>query len=78
MRITKNELEHMIKYLNNVKGFTDVEPNTVGAFKLYKDVCGYAVHKICNSSGGVETVANSYGMSTKECFYFLRGLIAFI
>ena len=76
MTITKKNLEAMTKRLNAVNGFEDPEWNTIGSFKLYKDGCGYAIHKVHNNGGGVVTVGGFYGMTTKECYFFLSGLLA--
>ena len=76
MTITKKTLEAMVKRLNNAAGFIEPEWNTVGSFKLYKDACGYAIHKIHNNGGGVVTIGNCNGMTTKECYYFISGLLA--
>lgn len=76
MRVNKKDLENMVNRLNAVRGFENVEYNTIGSYKLYSDGIGYAIHKIENASGGVSTVGNCYGMTTKECYYFLCGLLA--
>lgn len=76
MTITKTTLEAMVKTLNAKKGFHDVEWNTIGSYKLYKDGCGYAVHKVHNEGGGVEAVGYCYGMTTRECYFLLSGLMA--
>ena len=75
MRITKRDLQNMINRLNAINGFEEVKYNTVGGFRLYQDACGYTVHKIVNVGGGVSSVGNCYGMTTKECYYFLCGLL---
>lgn len=75
MRITKRDLQNMINRLNAINGFKEVKYNTVGGFRLYQDACGYAIHKIVNVGGGVSSVGNCYGMTTKECYYFLCGLL---
>ena len=76
MTITRKNLEAMVKRLNSVNGFENPDYNTVGSFKLYKDGVGYAIHKIHNEFGGVVTLGGCYGMTTKECYFFLNGLLA--
>ena len=78
MRVNKKDLENMVKRLNSVKGFENVEYNTVGSYKLYSDGVGYAIHKVENTGGGVSVVGHCYGMTTKECYYFLSGLLAVV
>lgn len=75
MRITKTDLENMIKRLNAKNNISDPEWNTIDSYKLYKDGCGYAIHQVINSGGGVRAIGNCYGMTTKECYYFLCGLL---
>ena len=76
MTVNKKVLETMVARLNRANGFEVVEWNTIGSYKLYKDGCGYAIHKIHNAGDGVETVGSAYGMTTRECYYFLLGLLA--
>lgn len=75
MRITKKDLENMVNRLNAENGFINPEWDTVGAYRLYKDYNGYSVHKVENAGGGVSVVAHCYGMTTKECYYFMCGLL---
>lgn len=76
MTITRKNLETMVKRLNNINGFNDVEWNTIGSFRLYHDASGYAIQKVMNEGGGVQTIGGCYGMTTRECYYFLNGLLA--
>ena len=76
MRVTKTTLQNMVERLNNEHGFENPEWNTVGAYRLYIDGCGYAIHKINNTAGGVICLGNMSGMTTKECYYFLAGVLA--
>ena len=78
MTITKKTLEAMVKRLNAVNGIEKAEWNTVGSFRLYKDACGFSVQKVVNDGGGVSNVGGCYGMTTKECYFFLNGLLATI
>lgn len=75
MRITKKDLENMVKRLNAAHGFIDPDYNTVGSYRLYNSGVGYAIYKVGNSSGGVSVVAHCYGMTAKECYYLLCGLL---
>jgi hypothetical protein len=75
MRVNKKDLENMVKRLNSNAGFKEVNYNTVGSFKLYHDANGYAVHKVTNEHGGVESIGNMYGLTCKECYIFLSGLL---
>jgi len=76
MKITKKDLENMVKRLNAENGFEIPDYSTLGAFRLYKDANGYAIHKVHNEMGGVSTVGHCYAMTVKECYYFLTGLLA--
>lgn len=76
MRVSKKDLLNMVNRLNAVHGFENVEYNTVGSYKLYNDGVGYAIHKVENAGGGVSVVAHCYGMTAKECYYLLCGLLA--
>ena len=76
MRITNNDLNNMVKRLNATIGKENADYNTAGAYRLYKDAFGYALHRVMNSGGGVFTVANCYGMTARECYFLLCGLLA--
>lgn len=76
MTITKKNLEAMVNRLNAINGIEDAKWNTVGIFRLAKDGCGFSIQKVMNEGGGVSNVGGCYGMTTKECYYFLSGLLA--
>ncbi len=76
MTITRKNLDAMVKRLNVVNGFENPEWSTIGSYRLYKDGIGYAIQKVDNEMGGVSTVGNCYGMTTKECYFFLSGLLS--
>ena len=76
MKITKRHLEGMVERLNYRAGFEEVEYLTVGSYRLYHDGVGYRIDKVENSAGGVSVVGNMYGMTTRECYMFLSGLLA--
>lgn len=74
MKITAKTLENMIYGLNSIRGFDNPKWNTIGAYRLYRDACGYAVHEICNEAGGVCVLGNEHCMTATECYYFLSGM----
>lgn len=74
MRINAKTLENMIYGINSRRGFDGPSWNTVGAYRLYKDYNGYAVHEICNEAGGVNVLGNEHCMTATECYYFLSGI----
>ena len=76
MRVTKTTLQNMVNRLNAEHGFENVGWDTVGAYRLYSDGIGYAIHRVNNAAGGVECIGNMAGMTTKECYYFLCGVLA--
>ena len=76
MTITKKTLEAMVKRLNATSGFENPEYCTVGSFRLSHENGGYSIRKVMNEGGGVQTVGGCYGMTTKECYFFLSGLLA--
>ena len=53
----KVTLENMIERLNVKNGVTAPKWNTIGSYKLYKDGAGYAVHKVINAGGGLESLS---------------------
>lgn len=76
MRIVKKDLENMVERLNRVRGFNNPQWDTIGSYKLAHNGYGYVIHKVGNEHGGVSVVANCSGMTCKECYYFLSGLLA--
>ena len=76
MRITTKTLENLVSRLNAVKGFENPERYTVGSYRLdYQN--GYInLVKIVNDGGGVSVVGAGCGMNTKECYYFINGILA--
>ena len=76
MRITEKNLVAMVNRLNNEHGFENPKWNTVGSFKLRSENGGYSIAKVKNDGGGIQTIGGCYGMTTRECYYFLNGLLA--
>lgn len=76
MRITRANLESMVSRLNAINGIENAKWNTAGSFRLYSDGCGLSIQKVENEAGGVSNVGGCYGMTTKECYYFISGLLA--
>lgn len=74
--MTRKNLELLVKRLNAINGFENPQYYTVGSYRLHKDGIGYAIQKVCNEAGGVSNVGNISGMTTKECYFFLSGLLA--
>lgn len=74
MRITTKTLEALVKRLNAVKGFEETDYNTIGSYRLnYQN--GYInLVKVLNEAGGVRTL--ECGMNTRECYYFINGILA--
>lgn len=75
MPITKKNLESMVNRLNAIHGIENANWNTVNSFRLSRDGAGYSIQKVINDFGGVSNVGGCYGMTTKECYYFLKGLL---
>ena len=74
MRITTKTLETLVKRLNATQGFENPDYNTIGSYKLsYQN--GYInLVKVMNEAGGVRTL--ECGMTTRECYYFISGILA--
>lgn len=76
MRITRKDLDAMVKRLNCIKGYNEPEYNTVGSYRLSFQNGYVSVVKVMTEGGGVQTVGGCCGMTTKECYYFLSGILA--
>lgn len=76
MIIRKRDLEAMVNRLNIGRGYLAPTPLTVGSYRLMYMDNGYCVCEIMNTSGGRRNIGGCYGMTTRECYYFLNGLIA--
>ena len=76
MTITKKTLEAMVNRLNAINGIENANWNTLNSFRLSKDGVGYSIQKVVNDCGGISNVGGCYGMTTKECYFFLSGLLA--
>lgn len=70
-RITEKQLEIRIAEINQIKG---LERYDIGALKLYHDICGYAIDKICNAGGGVTRLYGG-GETAKNCMWYLNNCI---
>lgn len=71
MRITKNDLEHIVSVLNNKCGFESKPKwNDIGSYHISGAYGGVTLHKIVNESGGVQTVLPC-GYTTKKELYNL-------
>lgn len=76
MIIRKRDLQNMVDRLNIGRGYIAPTPLTVGAYRLDIENGGYCVREVVNESGGRRTLGNCYCMTSRECYYFLNGLIA--
>lgn len=76
MRVTKKELLVMVETLNNVHDIFNPDWNTLHSYHLTQTSSGYKIEKVMNDHGGVLVVDNVCGMTPKECYFFLRGLLA--
>lgn len=76
MRITAKFLEARVDTVNGLLGFQteNVKWSTVGAVRLSHAYGGYAVHRVCNESGGVSDLTGGHG-SGREAAAFLGGMI---
>lgn len=72
MRITEKTLVSMVERLNAAR---KVQAGKIGSYRIYKSGCGYAIDKIANDCGGVDRVGNISGMTAKECYFFLSGIL---
>lgn len=75
MIIRKKDLENMLKRLNTMRGYLNPHYLTVGSYRLSCENGGYSVREVVNDSGAVRCLGNMYGMTARECYYFLNGLI---
>lgn len=76
MRITRKHLEAKVGIINNMLGHDDVGAYycAVGALRLYDAYGAHAVHRVVNTSGGVDDLS---GLGTaRETAQFLSGMIA--
>lgn len=76
MRITQKTLDNLVNRLNAIKGFENPDRCTVGSYRLdYQN--GYInLVKIVNDGGGVSVIGSGCGMNTRECYYFISGILA--
>lgn len=76
MRVTQTRLRNRIASVNALLGYGE-EPTypTPGAYVLYGAYGGWDVHRICNASGGQESLLGGYGPA-RECDLYLSGVIA--
>lgn len=75
MIIHKSDLENMVRRFNISRGYINPQYLTVGVYRLCRENGGYCVREVVNKSGGLRTVGNVYGMTARECYFFLSGLI---
>ena len=72
MKVTMRDVIDLTKTINTLRGFENY--NTIGALYAYKDGCGIAIDIIVTSSGGVKRIAGG-GLTTKEAYFYLKGLL---
>ena len=73
MAYSISAIRTMIANENARRGFDAPNHGTVGALRLYKDGCGYALDEICNTGGGVRRIYGG-GATKAEIGAYLAGI----
>ena len=74
MKTSINDIRNLVKKINEKRGFTEVNYNTIGAIRLYQDICGIAIDEVMNDGGGVRRLEGG-GLTKNEAYMFLSGLL---
>ena len=67
------EIKNLVSKINEKNGSVNAQNNTIGARIIQKEICGIGINKITNEHGGVHELG--YGMTKKESYYLLQGLL---
>jgi hypothetical protein len=82
--ITKENLQAVVDRINKTTGspaqtYTDVNGKLVaniGNYHLSNAYGGYALHRVCNTSGGITDVSNSGHVSKRELYDLMFAYLA--
>jgi hypothetical protein len=74
MRITQKHLEAKVGIINGMLGYASPQWDTVGAIHLYRAYGATGIHRVMNTSGGVDSLMELG--TVKEASQFLSGMIA--
>ena len=75
MRITVKHLEAKVETINAMLGYESPAWNVVGSVHLYQAFSAYGVHRVVNTSGGVDSIMPEMG-TAREARQFLSGMIS--